>query len=146
MHNIFYGLAINGTPKVGGYLLKSLKKLVATLVHEKSTLRIETDEQKKMVNSKEASVILSLQDTEEIKVNEIVFEQYYSILALTFKRGNKWKLADSIEIYSVLIEDEAFLNKIDDQSLAFRSNDIMKCRIRKTQYQSGMSFRTEMVV
>lgn len=70
----------------------------------------------------------------------------FSIVALTFKDGNKWRLYDGQNTISVTIEDEAFIRRVNDNEIAFAKGDLLVCRVRVDQWRTGDSLRTEYAV
>jgi hypothetical protein len=70
----------------------------------------------------------------------------FSIVALTFKDGNKWRLYDGQNTISVTIEDETFIRRVNDNEIAFAKGDLLVCRVRVDQWRTGDSLRTEYTV
>ena len=79
-------------------------------------------------DSKYFDVTLSQDEKEDdIIENEIV--SIYSIVSLTFKEDNKWTLNDGNSVIKATINDESFLQKIEDGKIAFAKYDKLKCRV-----------------
>lgn len=131
------------------YALKPLKKIVSVISDKDSFVRIKNSEKEVIISEKDANLIRTLKE-DDVFINETESKQYYSIFSLTFRRGekgfNKWKLADGDNIFSATIEDEDFLNLINEQNLPIRRNDILLCKVRTVQYQSSSGIRTETIV
>jgi hypothetical protein len=70
----------------------------------------------------------------------------FSIVALTFKDGNKWRLYDGQNTISVTIEDEVFIRRVNDNEIAFAKGDLLVCRVRVDQWRTRDSLRTEYTV
>ena len=70
----------------------------------------------------------------------------FSIISLAFKEDNKWRLFDGNTQISALIEDEAFLAKVNANLIAFAKGDILICDVRITQKQTGEGLSSEYVV
>lgn len=51
----------------------------------------------------------------------------FSIISLAFKEDNKWRLYDGNTQISALIEDEAFLARVNANLIAFAKGDILIC-------------------
>ncbi len=88
-------------------------------------------------------------DSKEEEVGEPkVFETYISIINLSFKEGNKWFVNDGNESFYITVEDEIFLQKIDDSIIKFSKGDILKVKIRKVQFYNfdKKSLRSEYFV
>ena len=83
------------------------------------------------VNSEEASHFLH-QNDKEIDIVKNIFIKSYHIRSLTFEKG-KWKLSDNSSTIIVSIEDEAFMQKAENDLLSFSSGDILECKVREEQ-------------
>ncbi len=70
----------------------------------------------------------------------------YSIISLAFKEDNKWRLHDGINVISASIADIEFLEKVDNNQIAFAKGDILVCEARVTQKQTEQGLRTEYTV
>jgi hypothetical protein len=70
----------------------------------------------------------------------------FSVVALTFKNGNRWRLYDGQNTMSVTIEDEAFIRRVNDNEIAFAKGDLLVCRVRIDQWRTGDCLRTEYAV
>jgi hypothetical protein len=78
---------------------------------------------------------------EKILVSES--EAAYSIISLAFKDDNKWRLYDGGSTISVLISDEDFRRKVDGNIISFAKGDILRCKIRTTQWRGAAGLKTE---
>lgn len=82
----------------------------------------------------------------EIPEEEIVSsesEAAYSIVSLTFKDDNKWRLSDGNAIINVVIHDEDFKEKVNDNTISCSKGDILRCRIQTTQWRTAAGLKTE---
>jgi hypothetical protein len=70
----------------------------------------------------------------------------FSVVALTFKDGNRWRLYDGQNTISVTIKDEAFIRRVNDNEIAFAKGDLRVCRVRVDQLRTGGSLRTDYAV
>ena len=57
-----------------------------------------------------------------------------SILNLSFKKENKWYVNDGQSSFYTRIEDNNFLNKIENNEISFSKGDILLCNIRREQF------------
>jgi hypothetical protein len=84
---------------------------------------------------------------EETKIDEepITFKTNINIINLSFKEGNKWFIDDGQAKFYVIVEDEEFLNAIDNSAIEFSKNDILNVLIRREQYyiQNKQTLKTE---
>jgi len=82
----------------------------------------------------------------EVKEEEIVSsesEAAYSIISLTFKEDNKWRLSDGHSVINVVILDDDFKRKVDQNSISFSKGDILRCRIKTIQWRTANGLKTE---
>ena len=63
-------------------------------------------------------------ESEELLVDENS-NQIFTIVSLSFKEDNKWRLNDGQTTYSVLMNDSDFQRKVDAQEIVFAKNDIL---------------------
>lgn len=92
---------------------------------------------------KEELTFFTMPSLEYEKVKEFEKEALYSIDALTFKEGNKWRLFDGNTTINVLIKDEEFLDKVEKSLTAFTKGDILVCRVKTTQWETISGLKTE---
>jgi hypothetical protein len=82
------------------------------------------------------------EDTEE-ELADTEREMNLQIISLSFKEDNKWRVTDGGEPFSATIEDTAFLNKIDNDEIAFSKGDYLRCKVREKQYRSSKRLKIE---
>jgi hypothetical protein len=80
---------------------------------------------------------------EDEKINEFEKEAAYSIISLTFKESNKWRLFDGNSTINVLIKDAAFLEKVEKSQISFTKGDILICRVKTVQWETLEGLKTE---
>jgi len=54
----------------------------------------------------------------------------FSIVSLSFKQGNKWRLNDGKTTLNVIVVDQTFLDRVDRNEIAFTKGDILICDVR----------------
>ena len=54
----------------------------------------------------------------------------FSIVSLSFKQGNKWRLNDGRTTLNVTVVDGDFLRRVDQSEIAFSKGDILICDVR----------------
>ena len=54
----------------------------------------------------------------------------FSIVSLSFKQGNKWRLNDGRTTLNVTVVDDEFLRRVDHSEVAFSKGDILICDVR----------------
>jgi hypothetical protein len=70
----------------------------------------------------------------------------YTIISLSFKEDNKWRLHDGSSPISATIEDEDFLKRVDTNVIRFAKNDVLVCLVHFQQKQTAKGLSTEHVV
>lgn len=70
----------------------------------------------------------------------------FSIISLAFKEDNKWRLYDGNTQINARIEDASFLQRVNDNQIAFAKGDILICDVAITQKRTGEGLSTEYVV
>jgi hypothetical protein len=67
----------------------------------------------------------------------------FSIVSLTFKEDNKWRLFDGAATIHASITDEDFLRRVDNNLVNFAKGDVLICNVRVRQWQTKAGARTE---
>ena len=82
------------------------------------------------------------QDTVSEVLPERKWISAYTIISLTFKEDNKWRLSDGQAVISATISDKAFQARVD-QGLSFAKGDVLICEILQRQTHTTEGLRTE---
>lgn len=82
----------------------------------------------------------SLQD-EQITETERI--SAFTIVSVTFKEDNKWRLSDGNVTMYVTIKDTEFLYKVENNLISFSYGDILRCRVRTVQWRTSEGLKTE---
>jgi hypothetical protein len=82
-------------------------------------------------------------ETEPKKINTNEFEQAYTIVSLTFRDGNKWRLTDGQSTINVTIEDAGFLARVNSHDVNFAKDDVIRCKVRQEQFMTSEGLKTE---
>jgi len=69
--------------------------------------------------------------------------QAFSIIGLSFKEDNKWRLTDGENTFSVSMKDASFQRRVDNNQVAFAKGDILICDLRTIQWQVEGGIKTE---
>ena len=72
------------------------------------------------------------QETDKLGSNN--FTAFLNIINLSFKEKNKWYVNDGQSSFYAVIEDEAFLDAVDDNKIAFCKGDILQAQVRREQF------------
>lgn len=68
----------------------------------------------------------------------------FSIVSLSFKHGNKWKLSDGHgAAKSVVMLDEDFLARVDRSEVRFAKGDVLICDVREIARQTTKGLKAE---
>lgn len=67
----------------------------------------------------------------------------FSIVSLTFKEDNKWRLHDGVATVHATISDTEFMNRVHHSEIAFSKGDVLVCDVRFLQWQTESGSRTE---
>lgn len=67
----------------------------------------------------------------------------FSIVSLTFKDDNKWRLSDGSGTISATISDEHFRESVNNSLAAFSKGDVLVCTVNIRQWQTTSGARTE---
>ena len=54
----------------------------------------------------------------------------FSIVSLSFKAGNKWRLNDGRTTLNVIVADNEFIRRVESSEVAFTKGDILICDVR----------------
>lgn len=79
---------------------------------------------------------------EELLLDE-VNRKAFSIISLSFKEDNKWRLTDGQNTFSVSMKDTVFQRRVDNNQVAFAKGDVLLCDLRTIQWQVQDGIRTE---
>jgi hypothetical protein len=81
--------------------------------------------------------------TEDVLLVEDTRTLAFSIVSLTFKEDNKWRLSDGSATISATISDSQFLSAVDQNLASFSKGDVLVCSVRIKQWQTQSGARTE---
>lgn len=79
---------------------------------------------------------------DELLLDE-VRKMVFSIVSLTFKEDNKWRLHDGAATVHATISDMEFLSRIDSSQISFAKGDVLVCDVRVLQWQIDSGAKTE---
>jgi hypothetical protein len=77
------------------------------------------------------------------KVLQNEFTQAFTLVSVTFRDGNKWRLFDGQNTTNVAMEDPDFLMRVDHMDATFAKNDVLVCKVRQTQTMGPDGLKTE---
>ena len=99
--------------------------------------------EKEIVNKSEAEYFDVSNAVIEETILNVEREQAFSIISLSFKEDNKWRLHDGNAHINVKIIDEDFLSKVDKGIISFTKGDILVCRIKSIQKNTAEGLKNE---
>lgn len=67
----------------------------------------------------------------------------FSIVTLTFKDGNKWRLYDGNATINAVISDLEFRRRVNANLVHFTKSDVLICNVRVRQWQTSSGAKTE---
>lgn len=76
-------------------------------------------------------------------IHDNTIEKTFSIVALSFKPNNKWRLFDGENIFGALINDQKFLEEVATGEKRFAKDDILVCQFRMKQTIEDSKLKTE---
>ena len=95
---------------------------------------------------KDEAIHFARPDMPDETITEDVRRAAYSIISLAFKEDNKWRLSDGASQISARIADQAFLDRVEGNQIAFAKGDILICEVRVTATQTPSGLKTDYVV
>jgi hypothetical protein len=72
------------------------------------------------------------------------YRKAFSIISLSFKRGNKWRLHDGQSARSITVLDQEFMDMIDRSEVAFSKGDILICEVREVALRTADGIRSNL--
>lgn len=95
------------------------------------------------VITKEESYFFVAPLDRESDVFESRFRAPFSIITLTFKEGNKWRLHDGKAAVNAVVTDTEFLDRVNKNQVAFTKGDLLICDVRVITRQIGSGLKAE---
>lgn len=139
--------------------IKLLKLMENKIVRESLAGMVENPLQKKGIDkfmvtdgdqieevSKEESSYFAVPNSTEDKLVDDVHKIVYSIVSLSFKETNKWRLFDGNRTHYVQICDRDFLQKVKNSEVSFSKGDVLVCLVRFRQFQVLNELKSETIV
>lgn len=67
----------------------------------------------------------------------------FSIVSLSFKAGNKWRLHDGKSTLNATVVDEEFLERVNKNAVSFSKGDLLICDVRVVTHNVGGQLKAE---
>lgn len=118
---------------------KSFENLVKPLIEQEGisdvAFQYENSDESFCMITKEEAVYFKCPEPEEEKIDkEAIFETNINIVNLSFKEGNKWFVNDGQSSFYATVEDNTFLQAINNNEISFTKGDILRVRLRREQF------------
>jgi len=68
--------------------------------------------------------------------DDVTFITRINIVKLSVKEGNKWFVNDGQSSFYAIVEDNDFVEKVENSLVQFAKGDILKVKIRREQFFS----------
>lgn len=125
----------------------SIRHAISDIVHpvkEEGIDRIQILDKKRLIHevAKNDVDAFDIPEMQEQLLDEIR-RHAFSIIGLSFKEDNKWKLTDGENTFSVYMKDTAFQRRVDNNQEAFAKGDVLICDLRTVQWQVEGGIKTE---
>lgn len=92
--------------------------------------------------SKEERFYFSAPSSEPEILSEEEVEMNLQLVTVSFREDNKWRFYDGSTAFYAQVQDHNFLKQVQGNE-PFSSGDILRARLRRTQYLSGETMKTE---
>ena len=113
-------------------------------VSQRGIDRFAIGESGKVVEEISKDDLMSFETPEiNIMILDEVRQHAFSIVSLSFKEDNRWRLTDGQNTFSVLMNDEAFVRKVDANQAGFFKGDVLICQLRTRQWRVKEGVRSE---
>lgn len=70
----------------------------------------------------------------------------FSIVSLSFKQGNKWRLNDGKTTLNVTVVDQAYLERVERNEITFAKGDILICDVRVETREESKGLKSEFFI
>lgn len=117
---------------------KELEKGIAPLRQKGiDTIRIEQPDEQAVAITQDEVEWFQPPELEDVTLDDQTSEKVFSIVSLTFKDDNKWRLSDGDASFWVTISDQAFLDNVNNNVLAFSKGDRLRVKLRTRQKETA---------
>lgn len=119
------------------------KKTIATLSNNGiDKIKVKRPGHQDLEVTKAEISYFEYQDIEEELADE-TRTMTLQIISLSFKEDRKWRVTDGGDPFSATIEDNAFLNRITNNEVAFSKGDYLVCEVRERQLRTSKGLKKE---
>lgn len=128
-----------------------VRKAAASVIRPLEKLGIDTiafapTPESREVITKEDAASFMVPEPEEEQIIQEEKKAAFTIVSISFKDGNKWRLFDGQNTINVTMADEAFIARVNQNDVVFAKGDILVCRVLMEQWRIKDGLRTEYTV
>ncbi len=122
----------------------ALERVVAEPLSKEGfdSVELQTDGKVERINKSEGYYFLAPPDREG-GAFESRYRGPFSIVSLSFKEGNKWRLHDGKAALNVTVVDDDFLGRVNRNEVSFSKGDILICDVRVVTRQEPKGLKAE---
>lgn len=99
--------------------------------------------EEKLIIEKQDKEFFNAPTHEETLLDQASKKMTLQIISLSFKHDNKWRLTDGGDPFTATIEDQDFLNKIENNQISFSKNDYLVCQVEEKQFLTSKGLKKE---
>lgn len=96
--------------------------------------------------SKDESPYFTLPDIGDDIVSDSVYKAAFTIISLAFKDDNKWRLDGGDGVINAKIEDEEFLERVNNNEESFSKGDILFCKAHLIQRKTNSGLKNDYTI
>lgn len=93
--------------------------------------------------SKEESEFFTATEPEDELLETVQYDAHVQAVNIAFQDDNKWRFTDGSHKFFAEMKDMAFVERIQNNKIAFRKDDLLKVRILKTQKLTASGLKPE---
>ncbi|MCX8017071.1 MAG: hypothetical protein N2690_04100 [Rhodocyclaceae bacterium] len=126
---------------------ESLQRVVEPIEREGiERLALGDDRQVRVVIERSEAAWLHVPPPEDVLVLDETRTIHFSVVSLSFREDNKWRLYDGQATVFVTMADQDFLERINRNQERFAKGDILAAQTRVTQRQTSEGLRTDYTI
>ena len=108
-----------------------------------SSFTTKTPESEKTRIEKGDGELFSAPSVDEEKLSEDTLTKNLQLVSVNFVEGNKWKFSDGSATFFAEVLAEDFVHRVQNNEEAFAKDDILKVRLKETQWSTSSGLKTE---
>ena len=93
--------------------------------------------------SKEESEFFTVIEPEDELLEEVEYDAHVQAVNIAFQDDNKWRFTDGSHKFFAEMKDTGFIERIQNNKIAFRKDDLLKVKILKTQKLTAHGLKPE---